>query len=283
MNQKGSATIVILIILALLIAGAGYYYYSTRQGQPAAVTPSSKDSAPSQKSAQVISPAGGEQWEAGSTHEIKWSNVTKGTRVSINYQSPFGIGRIVDTGNSGSYNWAIPSTLKPSDKYYIIITTAGKDFDVAYSAAFAIVSAAANNSSQIPTSMIPRESPQTTPNPTGGSAEVTCLTLPSDYRTDIPVFSGSCLLQIIPIEKNGVESYAVFYEAAASGADLTAFFDAALAAKGWATWAEYEKLITLPPGMTGHGFTKANYGLAVGVESSPSGKTHFYIGYNISD
>lgn len=268
----------VIVIAAVSVAG---YYYLTRKNKPAPAAAPTTTAMP--KGAQVISPAGGEQWLAGSTHEIKWSGITKGTNVSINYQSPFGIGKIVaTTKNTGSFNWAIPGTLKPSDKYYVIITTAGKDFDVAYSAAFAIVSSG-SNSSQTSTSTPPGESPQTMPNPNQGSAEVTCLTLPPDYRADISVFPGGCLLQIIPITKNGTQSYAVFYEVAASGAEIMSFFDAGLAPKGWSPWAEYEKLITLPPGMAGHGFTKGNYGLAVGVENNPSGKIHYYIGYNISD
>ena len=69
------------------------------------------------KSITVISPHGGEKWITGNTYTIKWTTVGFPTSSSIQiglrdtrYDPNLGSGEttIVNTTNSGSYNWTIP-------------------------------------------------------------------------------------------------------------------------------------------------------------------------------
>ena len=75
-----------------------------------------------EKSITVVSPNGGEQWETGEIHTIKWISTGYGSNTSIQiglrdtrYDSTLAAGEatIANTTNSGSYAWTIPSD--PSD------------------------------------------------------------------------------------------------------------------------------------------------------------------------
>ncbi|MCX6001565.1 MAG: hypothetical protein NTY79_03400, partial [Chloroflexi bacterium] len=66
----------------------------------------------------VTSPNGGESWNAGSSHALTWTynNSVSDSYVKIYYQkgsaTPVSIGYApIGSAGSGSYNWAIPSTL----------------------------------------------------------------------------------------------------------------------------------------------------------------------------
>jgi hypothetical protein len=83
------------------------------------ITPTSQPST-SQPSIRIISPNGGEVWEVGKTYTIRWNTIgfPSTSRVQITlrdtrYSSEIGLGEalIVNTVNSGSYTWSIPSQL----------------------------------------------------------------------------------------------------------------------------------------------------------------------------
>jgi len=63
----------------------------------------------------VVSPNGGESWNAGSTHAITWTSTGTLTDVKISYSINNGgswTTVIASTPNDGSYNWTIPSQSK---------------------------------------------------------------------------------------------------------------------------------------------------------------------------
>ncbi len=78
-----------------------------------------------QPSTTVLSPNGGEKWEIGKTHDIKWRSIgysssveikiaLQDTRYSPFSESPLGEVVIASTQNTGSYTWTIPSELTDS-------------------------------------------------------------------------------------------------------------------------------------------------------------------------
>lgn len=69
----------------------------------------------------VISPNGGEKWTIGNTYTIRWNTSGYGSNASIQiglrdarYDPNLAAGEmtIVDTTNTGSYNWTVPSTFE---------------------------------------------------------------------------------------------------------------------------------------------------------------------------
>jgi hypothetical protein len=91
----------------------------------------------------ITSPNGGETWEAGSIHEIRWTSTGPVETVKIEYADHDGIPwtTIVDSmENSGSYNWIVPDT--PADNCLVRISSIDGDMgpsDVS-DAVFSIVS-----------------------------------------------------------------------------------------------------------------------------------------------
>lgn len=79
---------------------------------------------------QVLVPAGGEQWPAGTAHTISWSQAgLDGTSVRIELwkERPAGtfqreIAASVPAG-AGRYDWTIPADVTPSARYWINITS----------------------------------------------------------------------------------------------------------------------------------------------------------------
>jgi hypothetical protein len=74
----------------------------------------------------VISPNGGEVWEAGSTHPITWATASMAGTVMIHllggpYMTPVFMIANGIPASDGSYEWAIPATLVPGDAYQIQI------------------------------------------------------------------------------------------------------------------------------------------------------------------
>lgn len=272
-DTKGFSMLLVALVMAVILGGAGFYYYKNQKSNMVR----SQDSF--SKTPTVIVPGGGEQWEVGGTYEIKWAGVTKAAKVSINYQSPFGLGKIGGADNGGSYRWMIPANTRPGNNYQIIITTPGKDFDVAWSKSFSIVAAGAatsQGSSSGASSGTAAGNGSDFGTLSGGGA---CGQLPPDFRSDIPVPPDSCLVQVIPMNYDGYKSYAVFYESQKLTSETSAFFDSRLAGEGWRISLVAEQVVALPPGMIGHGYKKGDVSLVAGVQNNPNGGTRFYIGY----
>ena len=72
---------------------------------------------------EITSPAGGDTWGLGTTHEITWLSNDTGDRVAIELY--FGDDSIAvlapDTANDGSFEWSIPASLPVSNGYRIWI------------------------------------------------------------------------------------------------------------------------------------------------------------------
>ncbi|MCP4713395.1 MAG: hypothetical protein GY869_32600, partial [Planctomycetes bacterium] len=65
----------------------------------------------------LTSPAGGEQWEVGSSHNITWTSSETFDFVSIEFSPTggfFGATIISSTPNDGSYNWVVPNSISDS-------------------------------------------------------------------------------------------------------------------------------------------------------------------------
>ena len=102
----------------------------------------------------VVSPNGGENWQRGSTHTIKWGysgnpgsyvkiELLKGTTVSRVISSSASVG----PGGSGSKSWTVPSTQTVGTNYKIRISSISNPSLVDTSNAnFAIGSASGDNS-----------------------------------------------------------------------------------------------------------------------------------------
>jgi hypothetical protein len=80
---------------------------------------------PEEKSITVISPNGGEVWVIGNTYPIKWTTTGYDSNASIQISLrdarydpnlPEGEMTIANTINNGSYDWTIPSTVKPTSE-----------------------------------------------------------------------------------------------------------------------------------------------------------------------
>ena len=85
------------------------------------------------ESITVLSPNGGEYWEEGTQHEIKWTCTNFSGQVKIEYSTDGNATHIdieTSTDNDGSYTWNIPNT--PSVNCVIIISdvTDGQPFDI---------------------------------------------------------------------------------------------------------------------------------------------------------
>lgn len=77
---------------------------------------------------KVITPNGGEDWEAGTTHDIEWSNTGTLEIVEIDYSIDNGETweEVTDyTGNDGTYSWTVPET--PSTRCRLRITDQSDD------------------------------------------------------------------------------------------------------------------------------------------------------------
>ena len=149
--------------------------------------PVAPDPPPSTQSIKVISPNGGETWEAGKTYPISWSGVKVGTVQILAHPWLSNLGNLsgfthsVDTTrsyilignfaneNTGSFSWSILNTALPG-KYFIRLFCAnsqcndannddGDDSDLP----FTIVA---------PTAIIPAPTPTPTPTPTAKTIKV---------------------------------------------------------------------------------------------------------------
>jgi hypothetical protein len=95
---------------------------------------------------QVISPNGGEVWEAGTTHTVSWTAAgLSDANLSVKlYRWVPSIGDVLDTtfidsasAVSGSYTWALPSTQQQAD-YRVIVQAVGKTYSDDSDAFFSI-------------------------------------------------------------------------------------------------------------------------------------------------
>ncbi|NOZ56862.1 MAG: hypothetical protein GXO73_08770, partial [Calditrichaeota bacterium] len=71
----------------------------------------------------VTSPNGGENWEAGSTHDITWTSGGTSGNVKIEYSSDGGSSWttvVSSTADDGTYTWTVPND--PSDQCLVRIT-----------------------------------------------------------------------------------------------------------------------------------------------------------------
>ncbi|MCL5667038.1 MAG: GPI anchored serine-threonine rich family protein [Patescibacteria group bacterium] len=72
---------------------------------------------------RLLSPQGGEKWEAGKTYVIRWEgqNLPSVYIRLVNDLNPTEITIADNIANSGSFEWTIPTTLPPADSYRMII------------------------------------------------------------------------------------------------------------------------------------------------------------------
>lgn len=83
---------------------------------------------------EITSPAGGENWASGSTHNITWTYTdSPGTTVKIAlFKGSNKVGDIttsapIGTNGAGSFSWAIPANLlKPGDNYRVDVSVVQK-------------------------------------------------------------------------------------------------------------------------------------------------------------
>jgi hypothetical protein len=101
-------------------------------------------------SISVTSPAGGETWAAGSTHNITWSYLgSPGSTVNIQLLSQGAVASSIKTaasigkGGSGSYPWTIPK-LTAGSSYQVQITSTANSFCTSISNNFTIAAAKAS-------------------------------------------------------------------------------------------------------------------------------------------
>jgi len=76
-----------------------------------------------QPSITVLEPNGGENWQIGSTHTIRWSsqNVSGDVGIKLYRGSSYVMTIASSTTNDGSYSWTIPSSLTPASNYRVKI------------------------------------------------------------------------------------------------------------------------------------------------------------------
>jgi hypothetical protein len=73
----------------------------------------------------ISSPNNGEQWQAGTTHSVTWSWTGSISSVKIELLKSGALDStiVASTSNTGSYSWAIPSTLAIGSDYKVRITS----------------------------------------------------------------------------------------------------------------------------------------------------------------
>ena len=72
----------------------------------------------------VTSPNGGENWQAGSTHEITWTDdYTSNVRIQLYKGVSFYSAIVNSTPSNGSYMWNIPNTIAAGSDYILKITS----------------------------------------------------------------------------------------------------------------------------------------------------------------
>ncbi|MCP5103412.1 MAG: hypothetical protein GY950_08535, partial [bacterium] len=76
----------------------------------------------------VISPNGGENWEAGSEQEITWTTTGIDNSVAIGYSTDNGVTwKVITqaTGNDGSFAWTVPDTVSDECRVRVIANNSG--------------------------------------------------------------------------------------------------------------------------------------------------------------
>ena len=73
--------------------------------------------------ATVTSPNGGESWQAGTTHNITWTQTALTGSVTIDFYKGGSYDSNIGTAaaTAGTYSWPIPSSLAPGDDYEVRI------------------------------------------------------------------------------------------------------------------------------------------------------------------
>ena len=145
MNGKSYIKIAFFSLASLLLGFYGIYggYMGIPQAR-AADTPS----------INVLSPNGGEKWEVGSTHTIKWTSagISADTKMTVYLYNDDSVLPQIPTAigfyepNDGEMSWTIPAdTFKSGDKYKIRIQTLDQTVSDYGNAYFNIVAAGSKN------------------------------------------------------------------------------------------------------------------------------------------
>lgn len=129
MNQKGiSSIVVILIIVSVLFIAGGIWYWQSQKEKPI-VQPPPTPQQPAALSIIVLSPNGGEVWEAGRTYDIKWKSSEEYYAVSISLskagETTFDLIDARILARTSIYQWNIPNSLSPG-QYKIKLTLSAK-------------------------------------------------------------------------------------------------------------------------------------------------------------
>jgi len=74
----------------------------------------------------VVSPNGGEQWQAGTTHQISWTSTGTITSVAIKLYKSGTLDSTItsSTSNTGTYSWTVPATLAIGADYKVNLSSA---------------------------------------------------------------------------------------------------------------------------------------------------------------
>jgi hypothetical protein len=124
-------TILTIFIVAILIVGAVIYGFGRKPGQNSniGVSPS-----PTPARAEIIFPKSGDTLTSGNKYTLKWQGVGNGTTqiflvdtdLESQGESVAIVDRIYNVKNTGSYDYSVPSTVKPGNyKFEIGNLTSG--------------------------------------------------------------------------------------------------------------------------------------------------------------
>lgn len=130
-NKNGFALVPIIIVVAIIVIGGSIYYLSR--------SPKVTSQSIEEGSINIVSPNGGEEWAAGTTHEIRWESSAvpsfygKDRLVLALVNTAVGRQQIAlatpsDLSPTGSFNWQIPPTLNGSYIIQIRVTGTGDKF-----------------------------------------------------------------------------------------------------------------------------------------------------------
>jgi len=159
------------------LSGGKNYYYRVRAVNNGGTSGNSnvvKAALPLPPVIIVTSPAGGESWEAGSKHTIKWTySGNTGSKVDIDLAAsvytPVKLSASIGSKGAGSCSWKIPPAQPPGSGYKILITTVNRSGFGESANAFTITEPATAKSSLT----------GTTANPAGVTGPAIILTSPA--------------------------------------------------------------------------------------------------------
>lgn len=87
----------------------------------------------------VTAPVAADDWQAGSTHEITWTdNISENVRIELFKNGTWETEIVSSTESNGTYSWTLPSGMTAGTDYTIKVTMVGDDNVVGESTQFAV-------------------------------------------------------------------------------------------------------------------------------------------------